>query len=129
MAEMAQIVGAGLVLAVLMAHLRGAYPAMALAVILLFVFGVLLFVLPELDRLIHLFGTLGRRADVDGIYLDIALRSIGIAYVSALGSQISRDAGEQAIATVIEFAGKILILILALPIVAAILQTLMRLLP
>lgn len=126
---MAQIVGIGLVLTLLMVHLRGTYPAMALGVVLLFVFGVLLFLMPELGRLIGLFADLGRRADVDGVYLDIALRAIGIAYLSAMGSQVSRDAGEQAIATVIEFGGKILILILALPIVAAIVQTLVRLLP
>jgi len=126
---MAQIVGAGLILAVLLVHLRGPYPAMAIGVAMLFVFGVLLFVMPELGRLMRLFGDLARRVDVEGLYLDIALRAIGIAYLSALGSQMSRDAGEQAIAAVIEFGGKILILVLALPIVAAIMQTLMRLLP
>lgn len=129
MGELIQIVGAGLILAILMVHLRGSYPAMAVGVVLLFAFGVLLFLIPQLARLVGLFTTLGRRADVAGIYLDIALRSIGIAYLAALGSQMSKDAGEQAIATVIEFGGKIIILVLALPIVAAIMETLVRLLP
>lgn len=129
MSDMIQIVGSGIVLAVLLVHLRGTYPAMAVGVVFLFAFGILLFLMPELARVIRLFADLGRRAQVDGFYMDIALRSIGIAYLTTLGAQVSKDAGEQVIATVIEFGGKILILVLALPIVAAIMETLVRLLP
>jgi stage III sporulation protein AD len=44
-------------------------------------------------------------------------------------AQICRDAGEGTIASKIEMAGKILILLLALPILTAVLEVVVRLLP
>ena len=75
------------------------------------------------------FYELGQRADLSGFYLGVILRSIGIAYLTALGAQVSKDAGEEAVALVIEIAGKIMILLISIPVVVAILDTLVGLLP
>ncbi|NLC37881.1 MAG: stage III sporulation protein AD, partial [Clostridia bacterium] len=51
------------------------------------------------------------------------------AYIAEFGAQVCRDAGETAIASRVEFAAKVLIIVLAIPIVVAILETIIRLLP
>ncbi|MGQ0512778.1 SpoIIIAC/SpoIIIAD family protein, partial [Bacillus sp. D-CC] len=45
------------------------------------------------------------------------LTIIGIAYIAEFGAQITKDAGQGAIASKIELAGKILILVMAIPII------------
>jgi len=127
--DLARIVGAGLVVTILLAFLRERYPALAVQLMMAFVAGVLLLLMPALGRVLGVFADLGRRAQVHGAYLDIALRVIGVAYLTAFGAQICRDAKEEALASVIELAGKVVILLLALPVVMGILDALLRLLP
>ncbi len=57
------------------------------------------------------------------------MKIIGIAYVAEFGAQIVRDAGQESIASKIELAGKIFILVLAIPIINVIIETLLGLLP
>jgi stage III sporulation protein AD len=57
------------------------------------------------------------------------LKIIGIAYIAEFGAQIVRDAGQESIASKIELAGKVLILVLAIPIISIIIETVMKLMP
>jgi len=72
---------------------------------------------------------LAARAKVERFYLDTVLRVIGVAYLAEFGSQICRDAGEGAIASKVELAGKVLIMVLAVPVVTAVVEVVLRLLP
>lgn len=127
--EILYVVGFALVVAVFAVLLREERPEMAL--LLALTFGVLVFilVLGKLGAIITLFRDLTRTARVDELYLTTLLKILGIAYIAEFGAQICRDAGEGTIASKIEMAGKVLILVLALPIFAAILEVILRLLP
>ncbi|MHB0887041.1 MAG: stage III sporulation protein AD [Bacillota bacterium] len=85
-----------------------------------------------LDRLGLVFATLrdlASRANLNFLYLDTVLKIIGIAYVAEFGAQVCRDAQESAVAAKVELAGKVLIMVLAVPIVVAILEVILQLLP
>lgn len=69
------------------------------------------------------------QAHVQTIYLETILKIIGIAYIAEFGAQISKDAGQGAIASKIELGGKILILAMAIPILTALIETILGLLP
>jgi stage III sporulation protein AD len=127
--EILNIVGIALVVTVFAVLLREVRPEMAL--LLALGFGVLIFilVLSKMGAIINLFRDLTHKAQVDELYLLTLLKILGIAYISEFGAQICRDAGEGTIASKIELAGKILILLLALPIFTAVLQVVVRLLP
>jgi stage III sporulation protein AD len=127
--EIFYIVGFALVVAVFAVLLREERPEMALLLVL--AFGVLVFilVLGKLGAIITLFRDMTRTARVDELYLTTLFKILGIAYIAEFGAQICRDAGEGTIASKIEMAGKVLILILALPIFTAILEVVLRLLP
>ena len=45
------------------------------------------------------------------------------------GAEISRDAGEEAIATKVELGGKIIIMVLAMPILLALMDLIIKILP
>lgn len=125
-----QIVGIGLVAAILAIFLRQANSPVNAILISLLV-GVIIFisVLDEIAYVLAALDHLAVKANVNQIYLSTILKIIGIAYVAEFGAQVCRDAGETAIAARIEFAAKILVLMLAVPILVAVLETIIRLLP
>jgi stage III sporulation protein AD len=52
-----------------------------------------------------------------------------MAYIVEFGAQISRDAGEDSIALKIELGGKVLIMVLAIPILLALMDLIIKILP
>jgi stage III sporulation protein AD len=66
------------------------------------------------------------KANIDFVYLNTILKILGIAYLASFCSEICRDAGEGVIASRVEFAGKILILVLGIPILMAVLQSILK---
>jgi stage III sporulation protein AD len=124
-----QVVALGLMVAVFAVLLRRERPEMALILALGFGVIVFLMVLNKLGAIITVFEDVTRRAQVDELYLTTLLKILGIAYIAEFGAQVCRDSGEGTVANKIELAGKVLIMILALPIFAAILEAIVRLLP
>lgn len=68
-------------------------------------------------------------AKLNQTFLSTVLKIIGIAYVVEFAAQVARDAGEGALGGKIELAGKVGIVILALPMITDVVQTLVHLLP
>lgn len=124
-----RLVGIGIALAIVIGVVRTMHPPMAVQISLAFVVVVLLLLVQPLREIVSFFSEIGRRAGIDGLYLDVILRAVGIAYIASLGAQIAKDAGEQGVAGMIELGGKILILTVGLPVFSGILFALLRLLP
>ncbi len=59
---------------------------------------------------------------VDIKYFAICIKAVGIAYISQFAAEILRDSGECAIASKVEAAGKISILILTMPVMTSFLR-------
>jgi stage III sporulation protein AD len=68
-------------------------------------------------------------ANVNLIYVETILKIIGIAYIAEFAAQITKDAGQGAIASKIELGGKILILAMAIPILTVLIETIIQLIP
>ncbi|MCG0314552.1 MAG: stage III sporulation protein AD [Calditerricola sp.] len=127
--DIIQVVGVGLVATVLILILKEHKPLFAFS---LTVFtGVMIFFLlvKQISAVIRVIERLAVQAEVNLIYLETILKIIGVAYIAEFGAQITRDAGQGAIATKIELAGKVLILVMAIPIVTVIIETVVKLLP
>ena len=94
-------------------------------------FGILIFmlVLDMIGAVLTVFQELGNRAGVNLIYVSTIFKVMGIAYLAEFSAQICRDAGRQAIAGKIELAAKVIIMTLAIPILLAILEAIVALLP
>lgn len=118
--DIVQIVSIGLVAAILAITLRQQRPEMALIVSI--AAGVVIFfmIAGKLSAAIEALNEVMRKAQLNNIYFTTVLKIIGIAYITEFGSQICKDAGEGSIASKIELAGKVLIMVLALPIVLAV---------
>lgn len=127
--EIVQIVGVGLITTILILIIKEHKPEMAIQLTILF--GVLIFVLmmDKITGVIIVLKQLAAKANISVTYITTIFKIIGIAYIAEFGSQICRDAGEGVIASKIEFAAKIMIMIMALPIMVAIMDSVVKILP
>lgn len=124
-----QIVTLGIIAVSLLIVVRQYRPEIALQ--LSIVVGVIIFlsVIGKINSVIVVLKDLADRANINMVYMGTVLKIVGISYIAEFGAHVCRDAGESAVAAKIEFAAKILVMVLAVPIIVAILQTLIKLLP
>ncbi|MDI3541005.1 hypothetical protein H0A61_02431 [Koleobacter methoxysyntrophicus] len=127
--EVLNIVGMGLIAAILVVVLKEERPEIAIQVSILV--GIIIFILMvnKISLVISILEDLSRKVNIDFIYFSTILKIIGIAYITEFGAQICRDAGSGAIASKIEFAGKILIILLSVPIIVALLEMVLKIMP
>ena len=127
--EIIQIVGLGLIGAILAVIIRQQKPELAL--MLSIGVGVLLFltVIGQISAVFNTLRDLASQANISMVYIGTILKIVGIAYIADFGAQICRDSGESALASKVEFAAKILVLVMAVPIIIAVLQALLKLMP
>ena len=90
---------------------------------------IFLFLVEQVFDVIRMLERIAINANVNLIYVETILKIVGIAYIAEFGAQITKDAGQGAIASKIELAGKILILAMAIPILTVIIETIVNLIP
>ena len=126
---MVQVVGIGMTAVLLILVVRRSHPELAVQITIVVAGIVFFLVLDKLRMIIELFTEMAKRAGIGEMYLIILLKIIGISYLVEFGAQVCRDAGESAIASKVELAGKVMILVMAVPIIAFALDTILRLMP
>ncbi|MCY6959960.1 stage III sporulation protein AD [Clostridium brassicae] len=87
---------------------------------------IFIFMIDKVTSVLQLLQELALKANIDFVYLNVVFKILGIAYLASFCSEICRDAGEGSLASKVEFAGKILILVLAIPILMAVLQGILK---
>jgi len=90
---------------------------------------IFLFLVDQISEIIRMLERIAINANINLVYVETILKIIGIAYIAEFGAQITKDAGQGAIASKIELGGKILILAMAIPILTVIIETIITLIP
>lgn len=107
-------------------------PQMAnMSVMITIVTGVIIFmmIIPTLEEVISSILDIVSMLDIGIEHIGVILKIIGISYICEFSSQICIDAGETAIASKIELAGKILIMFISVPIITRLLSLITSLMP
>lgn len=127
--QILQIVGIGLVSTIIIIILRKQKPEIAVQVSI--VTGIVIFMLlaSRLTSIIELLDSYADRADIKPVYFTTVLKVTGIAYITEFGAEICRDAGEGSVASKIEMAGKVIIVLLAIPIITSLLDLILKVMP
>ncbi|MGO0262671.1 stage III sporulation protein AD [Priestia aryabhattai] len=126
---MLQIVGLGLVATFLALILKEHKSPIAFLLVVFVGSMIFLFLIDQIYEIIKMVERLSINAHVNMIYVETILKIIGIAYIAEFGAQITKDAGQGAIASKIELGGKVLILSMAIPILTVIIETIISMLP
>lgn len=127
--EIGQVVGLGVVATVLVLALKEHRPDLARLLSIVTGIIILLFVLDYLYAVIKVITEVALKAEINLIFMQTLFRIVGVAYIAEFGAQICRDAGEGAVANKIEFAGKIFILAMAVPIIVSVMEAILNLVP
>ncbi|WP_270180586.1 stage III sporulation protein AD [Alkalihalobacillus sp. CinArs1] len=127
--DIVQIVGIGLIATFLAIVVKEQKPVFAFTITVFTGAIIFLYLIGEIQHIIQMLEGLASKANIEIIYVETVLKIIGIAYIAEFGAQITRDAGQGAIASKIELAGKLLIMAMAIPILKLIIETVLRLLP
>lgn len=109
------IIGIALIAMILCVLLKGYRPEYS--VFLSLTAGILI-LLMTLDALVPVMETLTELIEISGHGREaftILLKALGVCFITQLASDACKDAGEGAIASKVELAGKVVILLLAMP--------------
>ena len=103
-----------------------------LAALILLAAGVVIFIycISQVSEVVNFLKNIADRAGIDTVYIQIVLKILAIAYLASFASEICKDAGAGSLASKVEFSGKmnIFILVLAIPILMAVLDSILQIL-
>ncbi|UCZ54600.1 stage III sporulation protein AD [Bacillus shivajii] len=127
--EIIQIVGLGMIATFLALVVKEHKPIFAFILTVFVGVIIFLFLIDKIALIIGMLEDLAASANINLMYVQTILKIIGIAYIAEFGAQIAKDAGQGAMASKIELAGKVLIMVMAIPIISVIIETIIGLIP
>ena len=127
--EIMRVIGIALLTTVAVIILKPHKPEIALIVSVTGgILTILLFV-ESLSGVIGGFGNIVEQTGVPPAMFTALIRIIGIGYLTEFGANICEDAGNQSMAHKVVIAGKVIILIMAIPIVTSLIDIITGVLP
>lgn len=120
--DMIAIAGAGLVAAAAAVLLRQYKPEYAMMVSLAAVTFLFFWILGEILPALNTLRGMMERTAFSSSALKILMKCLGVCYLCEIAGQVCREAGQTAIASKVELAGKAAVLLLCLPMFEELLQ-------
>src|SRR6056297_664812 len=124
-----KIVGLAIVSTILILVIKQKLPEIAFLLSLLTGIFILILIISQVGEVIRLIKKLITKAGIDIMYFNTIIKIVGIAYIGEFGAEITKDAGENALAAKIEMAVKIIILFLSIPVMISLVETIIELIP
>lgn len=127
--ELLKIVGIGIIISVTIVIVKQVKPEFAVGVLIAGSIVMLLYFLQYFTDVLNVFDSIIQKTGIDKNLFSIILKIVGVGYVIEFGANICSDSGNSAIADKIILCGKMLILILAMPIITSLLDIVIGLIP
>lgn len=86
-------------------------------------------VLGKISAIIDLLTSLTNKANINNSFIILLVKITGIAFLTEFAVSICKDSGEVAIANKIDIGGKVVIISMSIPIIAGLLETIVKILP
>lgn len=125
--EITKIIGIAFIAVFVILLLKQYKPEYAIQISIVAGIMILFFSVSKLNIIIDLLKNLSSKIDLNIGFFSILLKITGIAYLSEFACNVCRDAGETAIASKVELAGRVLIIALSIPIISTLLETMITL--
>lgn len=122
MIDVTKIACLGLVASILAVYLKQQKKEFAAVFSIVVCLLILLFLITPVYETFQKFYTIIESYNIDGAYLTIIAKVIGISYITAITANLAKDCGESAIASKMDLAGKIAIIVCTLPAIENILE-------
>lgn len=126
--DIISLAGLGIISAVLCVIVRQYRPDAALGVSMACGIIVLAAVMKMLAPSVEVLSALADRAGISGEFTAVLLKALAVCYITQLSADACRDAGESAIASKLELAGRAALVLITLPVFTALAEEITKLL-
>ena len=123
-----QVSAFALISVFLVITLKDEKPEISILISVIAGIGIFVFITSYLKSILDVLSEIAVNIEIDISLIATMLKIMAIAYISEFASHICKDAGVSSLASKVEFAGKILILFTAAPIILSLLDLLRKLL-
>lgn len=127
--DIVKIIGIGLISLIVIIIIKQYRPEFAIYISIVAGILIIMLCIDKLSGIINLLTTLSNKTGINSEYLGILLKITGIAILTEFAVSVCNDAGESAIATKIDLGGKIIIISISIPIIVALLELIIKILP
>lgn len=90
---------------------------------------ILIFAAPYFGEIVKRAGDFSDKVMLEGEYISLAIKIIGISSITQVAVEVCRDAGEGALGQNLEIAGKAVMLYMALPAIGSLFDAIEKVLP
>lgn len=122
MSELIKITATGLIGGLLALTIKRQKPELAILVSLVTSVIIAVQVVIGVGELLSQITDIISECGIDIKYFSVCIKAVGLSYVSQFAAEILRDSGEAAIASKVEAAGKVAILMLTMPVIVSFLR-------
>ena len=127
--DIIKIIGIGLIAVIMVIIIKQYRPEFAIYVSIIAGTIIICMCIDTVSGIITLLQDIASRTNINGEFLKILIKITGIAILTEFAVSICKDSGESAVASKIDIGGKIIIISMSIPIIRALLETVLKLLP
>lgn len=127
MTEFWRFLGIAAAAAAMTMTLRSAHREMGAALAVVCGAVLLMLLTEKLGQAVGVLTALAQRAAIEGEHAEGIVKALGISLAAEFAAQACRDAGEEGIALRVEMGGKLMLAVLAMPLLEEIAQVIMEL--
>jgi len=127
--DILQIIGLAIVSTIIIAVIKVHRPEIAIQISIAAGIIVFAMIMGKVIAVVDFLDSYAQKVNIDTIYITTLLKIVGIAYITEFGAEVCKDAGESAIASKVELAGKVVIIVLAVPIITSLMDLIIKIMP
>ncbi len=127
--DIIKIIGIAFLAVIIIVILKQYKPEFAMYVSILAGTIILLMSVGKLGGIITILENISNKTKVNGEFLAILIKITGIAFLTEFAVSICKDVGETAIASKVDLGGKVIIIAISIPIISALLEAVVKILP
>lgn len=127
--EIVKIIGVGFIALIIIVIMRQYRPDFVIYVSIVAGAIILFMLLDKITGIVNLLTSLSNKVSLNNEFIIILLKITGIAFLTEFAESICIDAGETAIASKVDLGGKIIIIAISIPVITALLELIVKLLP
>jgi len=127
--DIVKIIGIGLISLIIIIILKQYKPEFAVYVSIIAGILIIALTIGKISGIIDILKNLANKTTINNQFLVLLIKITGIAILTEYTVSICKDSGESAIASKVDFGGKIVIMSMSIPIISSLLETIIKVLP
>lgn len=127
--DIVKIIGVGLIALIIIIIVKQYRPEFTIYVSLIAGTLIIFLIMDKMSAIIDLLSNLSNKTAINNEFLILLIKITGIAFLTEFAVSICKDTGESAIANKVDLGGKVIIISMSIPIIASLLETVVKILP